>query len=176
MFYDSNCFPKEYLIVGIDPGKTGAIACINSAGEVIYIANCPGAGSLPDRKEIANILSRFNNDYKIIAGIEQARPGKGAKSMFSYGINYGVWLMGLTMVNAKIHEVPVIEWKKEFRLRATKNTNRTVRKKLSILKARDLFPDIANLITNDGMAEALLIAEYIRRKYVFPPETSPVCV
>lgn len=161
----------ESAFIGIDPGKSGAIAVSDFSGQVIKLVNCPVAGSMPDRREITNILQSVQASYpNVVAGIEKVRAGRGARSMLTYGINYGVWLMGLTMIGARIHEVRVYEWKKTFGLQV-KGSTRAVRKRLSILKAKDLFPAEADYITNDGLAEALLIAEHIRRLYVFTKET-----
>jgi hypothetical protein len=82
--------------------------------------------------------------------------------MFSFGQNYG-FIQGLLTANRLPYQlVPPQTWKKEFTVNSTKQT--------SIDVCKRLFPDVDLLATpkckkpHDGMAEALLMAEYARRK------------
>lgn len=91
-----------------------------------------------------------------------AMPKQGVASTFSFGESYG-WLKGVLDANhVSYQEIPPERWKKEFGL----NTD----KKKSIEVARQLFPDAdlrpteRSRVDSDGMAEALLMAEYARRK------------
>ena len=53
-------------------------------------------------------------------------------------------------------------WKKYFNLITSKDLTKTEKKHLSIEKAKELFPSVADKLTasKDGRAEALLIALY----------------
>ena len=92
-----------------------------------------------------------------------AMPGQGVVSMFNFGQNYG-FIQGVL----KAHEIPYElvtpqKWKKEFSCTSDKNT--------SIEVCKRLFPNVSLKATDrckkdhDGIAEALLIAEYGRRHY-----------
>ena len=82
--------------------------------------------------------------------------------MFSFGENFG-WLQGVLEAFGVSYElVRPLKWKREFSVTADKNS--------SIAVCKRLFPDVSLLPTercrkdNDGMAEALLMAEYARRR------------
>lgn len=91
-----------------------------------------------------------------------AMPGQGVTSMFNFGLNYG-WLLGqLDAYDIPYETVLPKKWKAEFGLTGDK-TN-------SIEVCKRLFPKVSLLRTerckkdDDGKAEALLMAEYARRK------------
>jgi hypothetical protein len=82
--------------------------------------------------------------------------------MFSFGQSVG-YIKGVLEANGIAYqEIPPQTWKKEFGL----NTD----KQKSIDVCRRLFPGVSLRATprcttdHDGMAEALLIAEYAKRK------------
>ena len=89
-------------------------------------------------------------------------PGQGVVSMFNFGHNLG-FIEGLLQAFGISYQlVPPQTWKKEFSVTSDKNT--------SIQVCQKLFPDVNLLPTqrsrkpSDGMAEALLMAEYAKRK------------
>lgn len=102
---------------------------------------------------------------KAIACVEHvgAMPGQGVTSMFTFGQNFGFIQGVLTAYGIPFELVRPQKWKKEFSITGDKNTSITVCKRL--------FPDVSLLPTersrkeSDGMAEALLMAEYARRKF-----------
>ena len=89
-------------------------------------------------------------------------PGQGVKSMFSFGQNFGFIKGVLETLKIAYQEIPPQRWKKEFGLNDSKAK--------SIEVAKQLFPNTNLKATaqsrklHDGMAEALLMAEYARRK------------
>lgn len=149
--------------IGIDPGKDGAIAIIftdkhKSIRQIdLY--------SPFDEKEYIKLLSDLNNgENEAICCLEKvsARPGQGVTSMFNFGTNFG-WIQGVLQAKEIPYElVTPQKWKKEFSVTSDKNT--------SIEVAKRLFPTVNLKQTDrckkehDGMAEALLMAEYARRK------------
>lgn len=91
-----------------------------------------------------------------------ARPGQGVTSMFSFGENFGFIQGLLTAYSIPFELVRPQKWKKEFSITADKNS--------SIDVCNRLFPDVSLLATpkckkpSDGIAEALLMAEYAKRR------------
>ena len=92
-----------------------------------------------------------------------AHPGQGVTSMFSFGQSYGFILGVLAALGIGVQLVPPGTWKKEFSLIGKD-------KAASVEVCKRLFPGV-NLLPSekcrkdsDGMAEALLMAEYARRK------------
>ena len=140
--------------IGIDPGRKGGIAVL--ADREIDLL-------LPLTKE--NVISvliavRFSDAVCCLEKVH-AMPGQGSVSMFSFGESYG-WLKGaMDMECLSYQEIQPQRWKKEFGLNSDKTK--------SIEVAKQLFPD-ADLrpgkcrTDQDGLAEALLMAEYARRK------------
>lgn len=145
--------------IGIDPGKGGALAIINGIGDIsIY----------PFDKEVyRNVLSdyqRVGSETLAKCCLEHvnAMPGNGGVSMFHFGENFGFIQGLLTAYDIPYELVRPQKWKKEFSITADKNT--------AIEVCKRLFPN-ANLKRterckkdDDNFAEALLMAEYARRK------------
>ena len=153
--------PKYY--VGIDPGSKGAMAIIDSEGNVADIIDIDnGVGTY------ANLCYRFGEDYdrEYYVAVEDVcgRPGQScvANTTFMKLAGYAE-LLGCFMSTDFLKVKPQV-WKKYFGL-ISKGLTKTQRKHLSIELAKELFPSVALQLTasKDGRAEALLIAEYMRR-------------
>ena len=139
--------------MGIDPGKDGAMAWISRDGEVEILPFSESG--------YASILCQMRG--KAVVALEKvgARPGQGTKSMFTFGENYGFIRGILEAFSIPYQEITPQKWKKEFSVTSDKKT--------SINAAKHLFPyaDLRkterSTKDHDGMAEALLLAEYCRR-------------
>lgn len=141
--------------IGIDPGKKGALAVIREDGTVdIFPYN--------ERVYVEQLFKA--SAEKSVCCLEHvgAMPGQGVTSMFSFGANFGFIQGALTAFNIPYELVRPQKWKKEFSITSDKNT--------SVEVCKRLFPGVVLLPTSrctkesDGMAEALLMAEYARRK------------
>ncbi len=140
--------------IGIDPGKSGAMAIINGKNIV----------TVPyDEEAYADALARVDekNAFAVVERVS-AMPGQGVTSMFSFGMNYG-FIQGLLTANRIPFEIVMPQkWKKEFGVTSDKNT--------SIAVAQRLFPEVSLMRTekckkpHDGIAEALLLALFAKRK------------
>lgn len=139
--------------IGIDPGKNGAIAII--ADDQIIT-------SVFDKTQYRVLLE--NCDPKnALCFVEKvsAMPKQGVTSMFNFGENFG-FIEGLLFANRIPYQlITATKWKREFQITGDKNT--------SIEVCQRLFP-FENLKRNDrckkshdGIAEALLLAEFARR-------------
>ncbi len=150
---------NRMIIIGIDPGKTGAIACFTP----YQIATCI---PMPDPQGIAACLVNFRG-LTAHAFLEkaQARPGQGVSSMFNYGTGYGTILGILAALEIPHTLVTPQSWMKV--MHAGTAIGKT--KDRSIEAAKRLFPGVSlratakSLKDNHGMAEALLIAAYGQR-------------
>jgi len=149
------------VFIGIDPGKSGALAVVHST------VNATRAVELYsfDEAKYREILEKYGKNRSVGGCVLErvgAMPGQGVTSMFSFGLNYG-YIRGLLEAFEIPHELVLPRaWKREFGVTADKNT--------SVEVAQRLFPDVSLLRTerckkpDDGFAEALLMAEYARRK------------
>lgn len=141
--------------IGIDPGKSGALAVIYSNGDVRTAAFDP--------KEYISILQTLET-RPVVCCVEKvsAMPGQGVVSMFNFGHNFGFIEGVLQAYGIPYQLVPPQTWKKEFSLSSDKAK--------SVEVCQKLFPDVNLLATDrsrkpsDGIAEAVLMAEYARRK------------
>lgn len=147
------------IYVGIDPGKKGAVA---------YMMETPGGNFVANVLPMADALSVFrmlaSTGKPIRACIEQvhAMPKQGVTSTFSFGEGFG-WIKGvMDALGISYQEVPPQKWKREFGLNSDKQTSIQVCKRL--FPDADLRPTERSRVDSDGMAEALLMAEYARRK------------
>ncbi|MBC8388982.1 MAG: hypothetical protein H8E13_13180 [Actinobacteria bacterium] len=149
--------------IGIDVGKSGAVAVINKTTKKVY--DCPliknKTKKVIDINSLYLILSSFSANSTVLVENVHAFPGQGVVSMFSFGKGFGIYLGLLTALEMKYKLVTPQKWKKEFNLKG-KN------KKDSIAVAKKLFPNIKITKSKDGRADALLIAEYGRRLYLNP--------
>lgn len=148
------------LFIGIDPGKSGGIACIDTESGVVYTVQYNDKAIIDMcREECWN-----GRTEHIMCCLEKvgARPGQGVVSMFNFGLNVGYIKGVLEAFRIPYQEITPQKWKKEFSLNSDKAASADV--------CRKLFPNISLLATerskkpHDGMAEALLMAEYARRK------------
>ena len=144
------------LFIGIDPGKSGGIACIDTESGIRYTE------PYSDKALIDLCIdSKYN---EVICCLEKvgARPGQGVVSMFSFGQSVGYIKGVLESFRIPYQEITPQKWKREFGLNSEKAASAEV--------CRKLFPDVSLLASpkckkpHDGMAEALLMAEYARRK------------
>ena len=145
----------DKVFVGIDPGKSGAIAVLYPNGSI---------ETQPfNSTNYVDILKGLENQ-EVMCCLEKvsAMPGQGVVSMFNFGHNLGFIEGVLQTAGIPYQLVPPQTWKKEFSLSSDKNK--------SIEVCQKLFPKVSLLATersrkpSDGIAEAVLMAEYARRK------------
>lgn len=147
------------IYIGIDPGKNGGIALITTTNDklVNVIVN------VFDEFTLLNVLTELKDSYCCKCVVEKvgAMPHQGVVSMFNFGQNFGFIQGVLKAYKIPFELVPPQKWKKEFSVTSDKNT--------SIEVCKRLFPNVNLKATprckkdHDGMAEALLMAEYARR-------------
>ena len=159
------------LVIGIDPGISGAI-CFFENGQVKEIINMPVMADGKKNKRQINgpqtyneILKRINNYQKkdIIVVIEQvsAMPGQGVTSMFNFGQSFGVLKGICSAMQLSMHFVRPTKWKKYFGLIKTeKDASRT--------KVIEIFPYISSQLSrkkDSNKADAILIASFFYNTY-----------
>ena len=154
------------IIVGIDPGISGAL-CFFSNGNVIDVIDMPTMAEGKKNKkqvngrqifnEILNIKNTFAG-HKINVVVEQvsAMPGQGVTSMFNFGQSFGVIKGICSAMELPIFYVRPAKWKKYFNLiNAEKDASRT--------KVIEMFPKISQKLSrkkDNNKADAILIAKY----------------
>ena len=159
------------LIIGIDPGISGAI-CFFKNGEVKEILDMPTMAEGKKNKRQINgpqiyneISKRITNISKkeVVVVIEQvsAMPGQGVTSMFNFGQSFGVLKGICSAMQLSMHFVRPAKWKKYFNLIKTeKDASRT--------KVIEIFPYISSQLSrkkDSNKADAILIASFYNNTY-----------
>jgi hypothetical protein len=162
-------------IVGIDPGVSGAIVTLNRYGTVCVsrqpmptLKNGLGREVL-DLQAISKIFAEIKACNAFVA-IEQLQPMPmdkgGTLANYARGRSLGV-LEALCVAHGLPYQlIRPQTWQKQM-LAGVEGTDTKAR---SIIAAQRLFPDVNLKRTerskklDDGIADALLIAEYARRK------------
>ena len=166
--------------LGIDPGKGGGLAGVTEGGALAFSLRMPlRTSGQVDAVEILKILTecRRAGMGKLIGGpvvlyLEKAHsmPSQGVRSMFSYGMTYGMTLAAIEVSEITYREVMPRAWQKEI-LGARKKGKGDKSGELEI--ALELWPEIEELgrtKANNGAIDALLIAEYGRRRAIWEAE------
>lgn len=145
--------------IGIDPGKTGAIAVMDDDGIL-----CLEQFNVDKYVDVLSYVGQSTSakDIKVCVEKVGAMPGQGVVSMFNFGHNLGVIEGILSALRIPYQLVPPQTWKKEFSLTGDKAKSIEVCKKL--FPWVDLRATEGSRKPSDGLAEALLMAEYARRK------------
>jgi len=156
-------------IIGIDVGLHGAIASMTLSGEDVEVIDMPiykvkrgkRKKNHYDISRIVRILIDKNPEFAVLEK-QQAMPKQGIVSMFNIGYGFGLFEGILSALAIPYEVVHPKKWQKEFGIRKG-NT-----KVQSYEIASKLFPDVEikgkRGGMKDGRADALLIAEFGRRK------------
>lgn len=123
--------------LGVDPGKSGAIAVLDGYGEIESIDDMPVVGSavsgslLCDLIDNVVILNGGDSEYSllgvdVVAIVEQVHsmPKQGVASSFDFGKSYGIVLGVLAGAHVRTEHVSPQRWKKVMRLTADKEQAR----------------------------------------------------
>lgn len=153
------------IFIGIDPGLSGGVAALTIAGKLI-LADCMPVvpAPIPGKRWVdAAALRRLLVPTGIaerVAAVERvgAMPGQGVSSSFGFGQSFGIVLGVLGAMGIGV-ELPVPQrWKKHHGLiKADKRAS------VGIVARR--WPDLNLKASDDGIAEAILIADYLRSTY-----------
>ena len=147
------------IYIGIDPGEKGAMAIIYSDGDIhIHLFEYEDYRFYLEEIYECELQSQARCCLERVGPM----PKQGVTSTFNFGKNYGFIQGLLTAYSIPYELVTPQKWKKEFQVTGDKNS--------SIAVCKRLFPDVSLRRTDrctkdhDGMAEALLMAEYAKRK------------
>ena len=152
------------IIIGIDPGVSGAI-CILNNGKIIELYEMPTMIDGKKNKkqvngaEITNIFQKElinEKNSKVIIEHVSAMPGQGVTSMFNFGQSFGVVKGICAALRLPLYFVRPVKWKKHFNLiNSQKDASRT--------KVIEIFPYISSKISkkkDSNKADAILIARF----------------
>jgi predicted transcriptional regulator len=177
----------SFITIGIDPGQHGGIVILNENGDPIFAVNMPRVGDVYDYNTINAIFEEYSKvPAKVAIELVGFMGAETAKNISDLVHHAGV-LYGLSIA----HSLPIVlappsVWKKKIGLPPIgiayakkgetnedkkKRVNENARKRrsaknVSIEHAIRLMPKLEETLgskINDGVAEAALIGEYVRR-------------
>lgn len=163
------------IIVGIDPGKTGAVAVYTPVQGRRHdlcwtVHDCPTVKvkvngvmkDMPAPNLMANILRGLSAREAVHVFIEKVgpMPKQGVTSMFNFGMNFGQWQGIVAAFGGAWTLVTPQRWKKSMMVGMPKKVKDAAR-----IRAIQLFPEMSDQLARKkdiGRADALLIGEYGR--------------
>jgi len=159
------------MIIGIDSGKKGGVAFLWD-GHPPTFERTPllGAKGDEDVPAMAALVADFAGPSATVV-IEALARGAGKSTWTAASVSGRVWGEWVGIVQALGLPLVVVraqDWQREM-LKGEKTKSYAERKAASLKVAGRLFPTFAPLASvkaNDGIADALLIAEYHRRMNV----------
>jgi crossover junction endodeoxyribonuclease RuvC len=180
------------LFAGIDPGLTGAVAALDEDGRLIFAQDTPiievkrGKTAKGNEKTrhlylpaamasvlVENLFQDVDRPNNVIVGIENVHsmPAQGVSSMFSLGRGLGLWEGIVAALRLPVEMIEPAVWKRAMGIPAGSD------KSGSIELALRLFPSAPVKRKRDnGRADAILLAEFCRRKHtgsVSAPRRTP---
>jgi crossover junction endodeoxyribonuclease RuvC len=147
------------MIIGIDPGITGAVSVLTDTGEFVAVHDMPIMKLGKAKKNQVNpaALSALIKDTGATSAIVEkvgAMPGQGVSSMFNFGMGFGVIQGVLAGLDIPYALSTPQKWKKACGLIGKE-------KDAARVLAIELFPDASLTRKKDGgRADALLIAKF----------------
>lgn len=148
-------------ILGLDPGKNGAITFIDPIEHVFWVWDMPikKVGQSEKRWELdylhfSDILDRYDPIFGAVEDV-WSMTGDGNVGAFSFGAVFGSVMGILHYYGCQVTRVRPQLWKANMRVTADKST--------SIQRAIELVPEAAQILDrkkDDGRAESILIAMY----------------
>lgn len=157
------------IVIGIDPGKQGAIAIIGNRG-IYCLEPTPLDESGEYDIEKMNELLRVklpSSSVRAVIESQQARPIQGVKAAFSMGYGYGIWTSLLTFASIPFITVRPQEWQKEMFHTLSKNARKDT-KAASARIAKQRYPSQDFKKTprckkvHDGLTDAVCLSLYGR--------------
>ncbi len=152
------------IVVGIDPGLSGAIAILEN-NKVLNIFDMPVMAEGKKNKRQLNsaqlvsiIKDSTKPDAEIVVVVEQvnAMPGQGVTSMFNFGQTFGAIKGVCAALELPIFFVRPSKWKKHFELiNSSKDSSRT--------KVIEMYPSLSSQLAKKkdvNKSDAILIARF----------------
>ncbi len=142
------------VYLGIDPGKSGSLAFVTSAGTAWTVKNDSTHRDLVDAIRDAQSVAPIA--FALVEFVASS-PQMGVRSAFSFGQSYGALEMLLTASGVPFERITPRNWQTAMKC-LTKGAKNVTKQ-----RAQELFPQNKIIHAN---ADALLIAECARRMQI----------
>ena len=150
--------------IGIDPGKSGALAVVPQDKGTPQVFSCPKSMA-----EMSSLLKYILGKSLIVSAVIEklwGGPHAGGARAFKLGENYGQWCMAFELLGIEYTLVAPATWQKYY-----KKPKGAPTKEFSVVRALKLFPDVSikkgprSKLDDHNKADALLLAQYAKEMY-----------
>ena len=150
------------MIIGIDPGLSGAIGVLDSSGKALMVLDMPlmikgkGTGAVKqciNARGLYDLLKGLDDNATCVLETVNSRPGQGVAGVFSLGDTYGCIRSVIACLGMPLINVAPVTWKKHFKITKDKEVARAL--------AIETFPEMSKQLARKkdiDRAESLLIA------------------
>lgn len=154
----------ELVVMGIDPGLSGALAFYRPSENYISTFDMPRVRDEIDAHELASIIAEYSPTVSIIERVGPM-PRDGVRQAWRFSAANSVAKTVCALMNVPMTMVPASVWKAAMKLPGGKDG-----KEKSRLMALQLFPASAEEFSRKkdaGRAEAALIAYWASQKFIY---------
>jgi len=150
------------MIIGIDPGLSGAIAFMSDEGYLIGVADMPtidvGGKKKVSPQMLVSLLEDYDDVKMVVIEEVGAMPGQGVTSMFNFGYSAGILAGVCAGLRMPMTFYRPAVWKRAAGVPADKGAARQM--------AQRLWPGSRDFdrVKDDGRAEAALLARWVALK------------
>lgn len=156
------------MILGVDPGLTGAIALLTDNGAIVWVEDMPVIDGDVSSTLLAHRL-RWTRITTAVVERVASMPGQGVSSVFKFGKGYGQVLGVLSALEIPVIDPTPSQWKREMSLNNDKERSRALAVKTWPKHADDLF----KRKKDNGRAEAALLALWYLQRNPVTPSSMP---
>jgi crossover junction endodeoxyribonuclease RuvC len=142
------------LVLGADPGLSGGLALIRRTGELLWAEAMPVIHNTVATIDVRQLGHLMTGHHEVFAFVERAQPmpRQGVSSAFNYGCLFGSLLTSLADLGIGYQLVQAAAWKRKAGISADKRE--------SVDRVKQLYPTFPVKRSEDGIAEAILIARH----------------
>lgn len=143
------------IIIGIDPGVSGAVA-VHDAGVLTMVTDMPTHAGRTDGNALADLIGAYGPEATVYLEDAHAMPHNGSIASFSLGLNSGIVIGVVQALSHPLVRVRPMTWKSKLHVtRHDKNALRGI--------VREIYPSWADSfkrVKDHNRAEAVLISRY----------------
>ena len=152
-------------VIGIDPGKDGAVAVVGSGGELLQSWRTPLIGREYDLQLMLKIIADAKELGAKSAAIEGPVYMSGASSstMVGIGLGHGLWRMAVAANRIGFEVVPPTVWQRGIPGKEDRKGRKFKGAALKGVWKAEASRRWPNIGIHSGVCDSALIAEYYRR-------------
>lgn len=151
-------------VLGIDPGKKGGYAVIELDGEVKIYGRMALSGREISIQPFVELMKGQAEKLLVVIEKVHSMPSQSSQSTFTFGEGYGKIKGACEALGVSYELAHPQTWKREV----LQGTDRTKQAAIEWVKRR--YPGVnlarGGKVESDGIADALCIAEYGKRKFL----------